>query len=351
MTKRLRITYLFDSTTLWGGNKVALEQAEVLSSAGHRVNILSKDKGPTWYPLKLPVVQVSCFDSTTIPESDIVVGTYWPTVKAAYESDRGTAVHLCQGYEGAFKELRTFKEAIDEVYSYRIPKLTVSSHMNAFLAERFNAETYYIGQMINRDIFYPDRTFIKRDPASLNVLVIGPFEADVKNIGAALRGISAAREKLKIPMKLIRVSQLPLTDAEKTIINPDEYHLLVPYRSMGAIYRDADILISMSKEAEGFGLPAIEAMACGVPTILSRIPSYLCLDEIHDYAFFVEHSDSVALAEALTTIYRDKPLRERLIRRGFSIVEKFTQEKVVDRLEATFDAIRRRYISGSSTRY
>lgn len=348
MAKQMKITYLFESTTLWGGNKVALEQAEALSEIGYDITILSKDSGPSWYPLKLPVTSASTLNADTIPESDILVGTYWPTVKAAYESKRGIAVHLCQGYEGGNRELFSQKAAIDEVYSYRIPKLTVSPHLDRFLKERFHAETYYIGHMLNREIFYPSKG--RPDEKGLNpftILVVGPFEADVKNIATALQGISLARKRLKVTVKLIRVSQFPLSPEEKRIMKPDEYHFHVPYQRMGKIYRDADILVSVSKEAEGFGLPALEAMGCGVPTILSRISSYTSFDRTPDYALFVEPQDYESLAESIVLLFHNRPLREMLIQRGLSVAEKFTKENVVNRLKAAFDTIRYRERPGN----
>jgi len=347
MSKNLKITYLFESTTLWGGNKVCFEQAEALSEAGYDVTILSKDAGPTWYNLRLPVIQASRFDATTIPESDIIVGTFWPTVKAAYESRKGIPVHLCQGYEGGCKEYNSIKAAIDEVYSYKIPKLTVSQHLNKFLVERFNAETYYIGQMVNRDIFYPSnnsnykKLFSPLKILGLNtfkILVIGPFEADVKNIPTALKGISLAKKRHKLPLKLIRVSQLPLSVEEKEIMKPDFYHFHVPYHDTGKIYRNADVLVSMSKEAEGFGLPPLEAMACGIPTILSRIPSHLTYDDTDDYAFFTEMYPE-AVADALQTVYKNKELKQRLSKRGLSIAAKFNKESVLSRFESAFKDI------------
>jgi glycosyltransferase involved in cell wall biosynthesis len=341
MPSSIRISYLLESTELWGGNKVVLEQAELLADAGYEVVILSKDKGPTWYPLRLPVKQVPRFNSSTIPESDIVIGTYWPTVKAAYEARKGTVIHLCQGYEGAFKELHPFKATIDEVYSYRIPKLTVSPHINKFLVERFNAETYYVGQMLNRDIFWPakeNRT--RRNPNVPNVLVIGPFEADVKNIPTTLKGLSIAKSNLSTPLRLIRVSQFPLSDDERKIITPDVYHYHVQHLAIGEIYRNADILVSMSKEEEGFGLPALEAMGCGVPTILSSISSHTSFDETQDYALFVDPSDIDALAHAIGELIRNTPLREKLARRGLEIAGRFTKENVAERLIAAFEKIK-----------
>ena len=347
MTKDLRITYLFESTDLWGGNKVGFEQAEALSDAGYHITILSKDAGPIWYDLRLPVTRVSHFDAASIPESDIIIGTFWPTVKAAYEACKGIAVHLCQGYEGGCKEYKAIRAAIDEVYSYRIPKLTVSHNLDKFLVEQFNAETYYIGQMLNRDIFYPSHNSVFKKLLkplkrlgldSYKILVIGPFEADVKNIPTALKGILLARKRLDHPLKLIRVSQFPLSSGEKEIMEPDSYHFHVPYRKMGKIYRDADVLISMSKEAEGFGLPPLEAMACGIPTILSRIPSHFSYDDPQDYAVFAE-SDPDLLSEVILSVFRNSEVRRRIVQRGLLVAEKFTREAVVSRLTKAFNDI------------
>jgi glycosyltransferase involved in cell wall biosynthesis len=340
MSKNLRITYLFESTDLWGGTKVALEQAEALSEAGYSITVLSKDAGPSWYSLRLPVIEVSNFDAATIPESDIIIGTYWPTVKAAVESDRGAVVHLCQGYEGDYKELQGLKSAIDEVYSYKIPKLTVSPHLDDFLRSRFSAETYYVGQMLNRSIFFPAQTRIKdKDGLLFNILVVGPFEVDFKNVAFTLTGVSLAKKRLGLTVKLIRVSQFPLTSEEKAIIEPDVYHFHLPHLSMGEIYREADLFVSMSKEAEGFGLPALEAMACGAPAILSQISSYTSFDEPNDYALFLNPSDPDKLAGAIEEVLLNRSLRERLIERGLDVAGKYTKEMVVKRLDAAIRKI------------
>jgi glycosyltransferase involved in cell wall biosynthesis len=246
-----KITYLLESTELWGGTKVVFEQAELLSENGYDVTILAKGADPDWYDLKAPLTTVERFDSEVIPESDIVIGTFWSTVEEACRAQKGVAVHLCQGYEGSFKEYGPLKDQIDEVYSLRIPKLTVSRHVDALLRERFNAETFYIGQMVDRSIFYP----AKAREESLNhfrALVVGPFEADVKNIRTALKGLSVAKNIMHLPLDLIRVSQLPSTDEERQIMKPEGYHYHVPYHAMGNFYRSADVFVSLSREEEGW---------------------------------------------------------------------------------------------------
>jgi len=341
MSTSLKITYLFESTELWGGVKVGLEQAEALSDAGHDIVIMSKDSGPSWwYPLKLPFRQAESFNASTIPESDIIVGTYWPTVKDAFESEKGMTVHFCQGYEGGNKELQALKEQIDAVYSLPVPKLTVSPHLDIFLRERFHSETFFVGQMLNREIFFPSKDLNEEKYfEQFKILVIGPFEADVKNIPTALRGIAFARERIKAPITLIRVSQFHVTSEEEEIIKPDFYHFSVPYRSMGEIYRGADLVISMSKQAEGFGLPPLEAMACGIPVIMSEIPSHLTYDIPQDYALFVDALDPAALAGAIEEVFNNNLLRKKLISRGLEVAGLFTKEKVLLRLQKAFEEI------------
>lgn len=360
----MRITYVTQDTDLWGGIGVVFQQLELLSEAGHDAFLTTPAGKPDWYDLKVPLHRIERLDASLIPSADIIVATSWRTIKPVVDSGKGIPVHLCQGYEGAYKELLHSKAVIDEGYSYKIPKLTVSPHLDKLLIDGFHAKTYFIGQMLNKDIFYPAKakTNVSRTDLSdlwrktivtfnalfnkgyqyrapFKILVVGPFDVIFKNIATALKGVLLAKEKMKLPVKLIRASQFPLSDEEKKIITPDAYHFHVPHQSMGEIYRNADLFISTSHEAEGFGLPALEAMGCGIPTILSNISSYTSFDYPLDYALFIDPSDTKALEEGISRLYHDSSLRDRLASRGLSVAENFTKEKVVSRLENAFAEI------------
>lgn len=76
---------------------------------------------------------------------------------------------------------------------------------------------------------------------------------------------------------------------------------------------------------EGFGMPPLEAMACGVPVLTSGEAS---LPEVTgDSAVIVDAYSVNSIAEGMSRIYSDRNLRERLSREGSERAEKFTWEK------------------------
>jgi alpha-1,3-rhamnosyl/mannosyltransferase len=66
--------------------------------------------------------------------------------------------------------------------------------------------------------------------------------------------------------------------------------------------------------AEGFGLPAVEAAACGAPLILSDIPAHR--ESLGDAALYFEPRDVEALGAQLESILSDTELRRTLAARG-----------------------------------
>ncbi len=78
-------------------------------------------------------------------------------------------------------------------------------------------------------------------------------------------------------------------------------------------YAAADAFVSLS-EYEGFGLPALEAAARGLPLVVGRAPS---LGEIfEDAALLVDPRDEEAVAQALDRVLRDRPTRDALVAAG-----------------------------------
>lgn len=98
----------------------------------------------------------------------------------------------------------------------------------------------------------------------------------------------------------------------------------VPEEELGPLYAGAELLVFPSKH-EGFGLPTIEAMACGTPAIASLEAANTHITG--DAAWRVDCSNDGALAEAIASILTTPALREQLIARGLTQAAAFTSER------------------------
>lgn len=76
---------------------------------------------------------------------------------------------------------------------------------------------------------------------------------------------------------------------------------------------------------EGFGLPPLEAMACGTPVVTSNVSSLP--EVVGDAALTVDPYDVAALAAAIERALTDEPLRAELRARGLARAAQFTWER------------------------
>lgn len=123
---------------------------------------------------------------------------------------------------------------------------------------------------------------------------------------------------------------------QKKIKSPDivKYIGYVPAREKFALMKDAACFVFPSLY-EGFGLPVLEALSLGVPTITSKISS---LPEIvGKAAVLVDPEKSEEIAEALDKVLADRKLRERLSESGVSQAKKFSWEKCARETLRTYE--------------
>jgi glycosyltransferase involved in cell wall biosynthesis len=106
-----------------------------------------------------------------------------------------------------------------------------------------------------------------------------------------------------------------------------------------ALYSAARVLAYPSLY-EGFGLPMLEAMACGTPVVASTAS---CLPEVAgDAALLVPPADVPALAEALSRAATDDSVRAGLIARGWARAATFTWARSAEQLLALYQDLSQR---------
>lgn len=115
-------------------------------------------------------------------------------------------------------------------------------------------------------------------------------------------------------------------------------HALGFVPDLAPLYRGALALVMPSLD-EGFGLPALEAMACGTPVITSNAPALL--EVTGDAALHADARDVEALADAMRRIANDAELRASLSARGLERARHFTWRNCAERTrEAYLAALR-----------
>ncbi len=111
---------------------------------------------------------------------------------------------------------------------------------------------------------------------------------------------------------------------------------LVDDVDLPALYSGARMLAMVSLY-EGFGLPVLEAMACGTPVITSNLSS---LPEVGgSAALLVDPHDSEAIRDAILRLEMDGATRMQLIEAGYQQAEEFSWVRAARQLKSIYDEI------------
>lgn len=110
----------------------------------------------------------------------------------------------------------------------------------------------------------------------------------------------------------------------------------VPDDDLPGLYCGAEVFIFPSLY-EGFGLPPLEAMACGCPVVVSNTSS---LPEVcGDAAYYVDPYEIESIVEGIRAVVSDSELKRNLCHKGIERAKMFTWEKTVREILHVIDQI------------
>lgn len=116
----------------------------------------------------------------------------------------------------------------------------------------------------------------------------------------------------------------------------------VPDRTLAALYRLAAVFAFPSLY-EGFGLPPLEAMACGTPVVTSRVSSLP--EVVGDAALLVDPYSPEDIAQGILKALEDEALRATLVARGRARVQTFSWERSVRAIHSVYMRVLGRPVS------
>ncbi len=188
-------------------------------------------------------------------------------------------------------------------------------------------------QGVDHQIYYPR----KRDEQSNEYILFVGSDDPRKNFITLLEAFSIVKKDSRFKsLKVVQtgfsrdgtarnatleaIDRLHLTD---DIIFPDFWgeDELAKYYSNAVCF----VLPSLY---EGFGLPPLEAMACGCPVITSNVSSLP--EVVGDAGILVDPEDPNRLAEEIVRVLTDNELKNSMIEKGLSRAKEFTWQKTAE---------------------
>lgn len=310
-----------------GGTKVVYEYANYLSQNGHHVEIaymtdqmwsrfglpdfirrplirLSVFYRPRWFPLdkhikKYPVFEIN---NPNVHDSDIIIATAVNTASpiAQLSAEKGKKCYFIQGFEN----WEISDTEVYETYTFGMKNITVAHWLSEIVDLHSKEKSICIPNSIDTSIFKVINPINNRKKHSL----VFHYRA------APYKGAEYAFETIKILEK-------QYSDLEVTVVGTEKAPKKMPVcciyirgatpQRVAEINNNASIFMCTSV-VEGFGLPGLEAMACGCALVSSDY------EGVHEYAengvtaLISPVKDPKAMAKNIENLFEDDSYRIKL---------------------------------------
>jgi len=308
----LRITFLVPERGLVGGIKVMGEYAGRLRVRGHDVAVMYpggtrnvKRWLQRWITRRTPdalddsgctLTAVREFTSETVPDADVILTTGLLAVRAASAllPEKGRVVEIVQGTI----DVEEHPAEARRVMALPVHRVAVSDYVARYLKNEFGVEAAVVPNGVDHSQFYNnERQF--RTPRTVGMIYVA---GEMKGTAEAFEAMRQVRDQWPDVRLVMYGAKRPRSAPPRT-----EVFIRPKASRLRAIYSSCEIWLAPSR-SEGFGLPVVEAMACGVVPVATRAGGHECIIEDEVSGFLVPVGDGEAMAKRIALMLEDESL-------------------------------------------
>ena len=339
----LRVTYVLPGIGISGGISSVIQLVNELILLGVEARIVApsmqKKEVANWKFFTQPIIfksEQELLDN--FPESDLAVATFWTTASWVAELVKMGRVkagaYFLQDYEPWFypeKEQQT-RSQVKATYDLIAHKIVKSDWLAKLLAQD-GYQTTKISLGMDLGLFYP------RDvsPSSYPT-VIAMTRPDTPR-----RGFYYVIEALQLVKEALPETEIILfgDDKLKTRKIPFEFRdegKIGDRDQLAELYSQADVFLDGS-DFQGFGRPALEAMACGAACVLTNVGGVTEYAVDRQNCLLVPPKQAEDFAKAIIELLTNQELKYSLIASGFKTVKNFCHKREAQKTFNYFNQI------------
>lgn len=325
---RPRITYVLPTLTMAGGVLSVVQLVNELILLGAEARIVALREYPEVYNWKF-LAQPILFRSeeelqANFPPSDLIVATHWSSatlVAEAAKKQGAVTAYFLQDYEAWF-----FPESDEEsrrkvLSTYElIGNKIVKSDWLASMLRQDGYDTIKIRLGMDLATFYP--RVVQKPGRPVVMAMVRP---------------RTPRRGFPHVIEAMRLVKEHMPEVEVILFGEDLSSHQIPfeYRHEGQVtnqqrlaqlYSTVDVFLDGS-DFQGFGRPALEAMACGVACVLTEVGGVTEYARHNENCLLVRPKQPNAFAEAMLKLLRDPALRRRLVEGGQRTVQDYCHKR------------------------
>lgn len=307
-----------------GGARFLYQLGNALVDMGQDVEFIIPERGAVDWPVHAKVTRVRELTPGSFPAADFILPNFYPTVLPAWESQRGQVVRLSLVYEPFCIPNADVSKS---TYAIEAPIVTISQWQRQLILSQVGRDSTVISGGVDPVFFHPypklsDQTGRK------SIFYI------MRGAGYTWKGnddFMAACAQLK--------ERFPGFDV--FIINPEpgDFAPSFPYTIMAAdsdhemalLYARSDLFVYTSYY-EAFGLPPLEAMACGTAVITTDCGGNRDYTRNGENCVVVPPSDINLLTEAMYRLLTSDRKRQSLANAGHVFAKSWTWQRTAEQL-------------------